>query len=398
MTLRRSLRRGGPLDTVLAATLVSVAVVSASLLFHLAWHNWHPGTDALAGTQYVDRSQAPSDLIVRDGDSYDGQFVYGLSLHPFTRTATVSGITLDFPAYRQQRIGLPLVAYAIHTTTTVSVSTTLIIIEAASLVAIGAAGAVLMRRFERHALWSLLLVLEPGLTIAAFRDLTEPFAWATLLVGIVWWLDRRWFLAGIAFVTACLTRETSVILLLGLGIGQLLHGTRPRWRGSTPIAVAGAVALGWQLWLRHVWGILPINSGPKNVGHPITGVLTSISDGFSDIADGHSHALHFGVAWQLERLTLLALMIAALLLLLRSPIDVSLKWAWGFSVALALTLHNWAYDAQFLRAAHEAWAMSVLVVVTALPRRAPVQWLRAGVLTAAGGVSLYVVGFYAQGL
>jgi hypothetical protein len=373
-------------------------VVAAFMLFHLAWHNWHTSTDVLAGSQYVDRSTAPHELRVRDGDSYDGQFVYGLSLDPFTRSATVSGITLDYPAYRQQRIGLPLLAYALHTVTSVRLSLVLVLIEAVSLVAVGLAGALLMRRFGRHPLWGLLLAVEPGITIGAARDLTEPFAWAALLAGLLCWLDRRWVPAGAAFIVACLTRETSAVLLLGLGVGQIIHGGRRRWVGVAPIATAGAVAVGWQLWLRHVWGALPIDSGPRNVGHPIEGVFDSIRDGFSDLTDGYTHSVHFGVAWQVERLTLVALMVAALLLLARAPLPPPLRCAWAFSAALAVTLNNWAYDAQFLRAAHEAWAMSVLVVVTAFPRGAPLRWLRTVLLVDVAVVSLYVLGFYAQGL
>ena len=395
---RRSLRRGGPLDTVAAATVITALLVTAFTLFHLAWHNWVPSTNVLAGTEFVDRSSAPTDLVVRDGDSYDGQFVYGLALHPFTRSTTTGAFTLDYPAYRQERIGLPLVAYTVHTVTSLGMSVTLIVIEAVSLLAVGVAGAVLMRRFQRHALWGVLLAVEPGLTIAGARDLTEPLAWATLLAGLVWWLDRRWVLAGLAFTAACLTRETSAVLLLGLGLGQLVHGARPRWRGATPIAVAGAVALGWQLWLRHVWGTLPIDDGPANVGHPITGVLASIRDGFTDLTDGQTHSTGVGITWQGERLGLFILIVAALVLLPRCPLPAPFKWAWTFSVALALTLHNWSYDAQFLRAAHEAWAMSLLVVVTALPRGQVLRWTRSGVLAAAALVSVYVVGFYAQGL
>lgn len=395
---RPSLRRGGPLDTVAAATVITAMLVTAFTLFHLAWHNWVPSTNVLAGTEFVDRASAPADLVVRDGDSYDGQFVYGLALRPFTQSTTTGAFTLDYPAYRQERIGLPLVAYTVHTVTSLRLSVTLIVIEAVSLLAVGVAGAMLMHRFHRHALWGVLLAVEPGLTIAGARDLTEPLAWATLLTGLVWWLDRRWVLAGLAFTGACLTRETSAVLLLGLGIGQLVHGARPRWRGATPIAVAGAVALGWQLWLRHVWGRLPVDDGPANVGHPITGVLASIRDGFTDLTDGQTHSTRLGITWQGERLGLLVLIVAALLLLPRCPLPAPCKWAWTFSVALALTLHNWSYDAQFLRAAHEAWAMSLLVVVTALPRAQLLRWMRTGVLAAAAVVSVYVVGFYAQGL
>ena len=44
-------------------------------------------------------------------DGYDGQFVYRLALDPFTHAVTAHGITLDNPAYRQQRIATALLAH-----------------------------------------------------------------------------------------------------------------------------------------------------------------------------------------------------------------------------------------------------------------------------------------------
>jgi hypothetical protein len=42
---------------------------------------------------------------------YDGQFFYRLALEPFSTAERVDGIAFDAPAYRQQRIGYPLLAF-----------------------------------------------------------------------------------------------------------------------------------------------------------------------------------------------------------------------------------------------------------------------------------------------
>lgn len=65
----------------------------------------------VAGDQFVQVAAAPAGLLVTHGPGYDGQFFYRLALRPWTHQRTEFGITLDQPAYRQQRIVYPLLTF-----------------------------------------------------------------------------------------------------------------------------------------------------------------------------------------------------------------------------------------------------------------------------------------------
>jgi hypothetical protein len=72
-----------------------------------------PASFVVAGDQFVRVAAAPAGLPVTHGPGYDGQFFYRLSLRPWTQQRTEFGITLDEPAYRQQRIVYPLVSFVV---------------------------------------------------------------------------------------------------------------------------------------------------------------------------------------------------------------------------------------------------------------------------------------------
>ena len=59
-------------------------------------------------------SLVPKNLTVTRGNvGHDGQFYYRFALNPFTSKITEYGVTLDAPAYRQQRILYPAVTWAL---------------------------------------------------------------------------------------------------------------------------------------------------------------------------------------------------------------------------------------------------------------------------------------------
>src|SRR3989338_9743639 len=58
-----------------------------------------------AGSKFVNENQLSYPLkVLPDSYGYDGQFYYRLSQNPFTDQRIDSGIALDNPQYRQQRI------------------------------------------------------------------------------------------------------------------------------------------------------------------------------------------------------------------------------------------------------------------------------------------------------
>jgi hypothetical protein len=296
----------------------TVALVAGVLLtvfagLRIAANDGEPSVFVYPGDAFVDRALAPAELryVRTDSVGYDGQFVYRLALDPLTRAQTDFGMKLDLPAYRQQRIGLPALAWLLVRLTPLSTLWSLLLINLLALIAAAYCGALLARRWGRNALWGLLFAFAPGLIVGLSRALTEPLSWALLLVGLVCWVDRRYLLAGATFTAGILTRETVGVGLLGLGIGLLIdHQRSGRWdlrrRGPAyaTLVLPVLALLCWQLVLRSRWGSLPAGASGNNLGLPLLGVARTL---FNTRLSGRliPTGVPMAVLWAVERFWLL---------------------------------------------------------------------------------------------
>ncbi len=97
------------LNSPLFTGVITLIAYLAFLLTRLSLHGGDPSFFVTAGAFFVDRQSAPASLSILNGShGYDGQFYYRLALDPFPAQRTNFGITLDVPAYRQQRILYPI--------------------------------------------------------------------------------------------------------------------------------------------------------------------------------------------------------------------------------------------------------------------------------------------------
>lgn len=364
-------------DTPMAAVVLAALLLVTLLGVRLVAADGPDGV-VVAGDAFVGADR-PADLqdLATNSTGYDGQFVYRLALDPFTRDKTAYGITLDNPPYRQQRLGLPFVARAVHRATKLPLSTTLLIVNALALLAAAWAAAALAQRLHRHALWGVLVALSPGLVVAVCRDLTEPLATALLLLGLVAWTDRRWRLATLAFTGAVLTRETTLAVLFGLGLYEVYATVRGPDRRAIFSRAVGLLmpvvaAVRWQGHLKEVWGRLPVRANDGNVGIPVAHTVRTLLAGGGQWSDWHTKDALLAHLWVAERLVLVAILAATAYAVWRGTTSPALKAAWVTSALLALSA-AWTRDVAFLRAANEALVIGLFVLLgsrTATARRA----------------------------
>jgi len=369
------------------------------------------GGFVLAGGDFVDPARAPAELSVDPGGGYDGQFVYRLALDPLTTAWTGNGITFDAAGYRQQRIATAALAWLLALLPGISTGVALLTVNALAVLAAAWFGMRLAADAGRHPAWGLAVGLPAFLPLSVGRDLTEPLAWAAILAGL--WCARRgrWPAAAAALTVAVLARETSLLVVAGLGAAAAYDLLRRRspvpapragGRGGASRAVpAGrrraavrlgwltvpvAVALAWQAWLWQVWGSPAFGRGPGNnlAGVPVLGVLETVLTGVPAGSVGLSTDPLVRLAWGAERVALLALICYAAVTLARraSRTTPGEQVAWALAVLLALSLRGWSYDVQFLRAAAEATGLSLLVALGS-PGRAGRLVLAGGALVTA---------------
>jgi hypothetical protein len=345
--------------------LVALALVVGFVLVRLVLATSVAGF-TVAGDRFVDPALTPDRLpVTQESGGYDGQFVYRLALEPWTQQRTDYGITLDNPAYRQQRIATPALAWAVGLLPGVSTALALLLVNVAALTVAAAFAVRLAVALGRHPVAGLVLAVPAGMPISLGRDLTEPVAWAAVLAGLWYARQQRWPATAAALTVAVLARETSLVVVAGLAAAQLwrlLSGDLRGNRGALAwLAVPAVTAVAWQLVLLRAWGVLPVRSGGTTsfAGQPVLRVLDTLAAG----VPGPPVLTAVVTA---ERVGVLALFgyAAVALATRRAGATGGEAVAWALSVLMALAVAGWTSDVQFLRAANEAIGLSVLVALS----------------------------------
>jgi hypothetical protein len=382
---RAAVRGWALLDRRWVVMLVTFVFAVAFSVVRLQGLGGGPASFVVAGDQFVRVAAAPAGLPVTHGPGYDGQFFYRLGLRPWTQQRTEFGITLDEPAYRQQRIVYPLVSFVVARGGPAATARALVGWNLAAAAALGWLGAALARRRGRHALWGLAFAAYPGFVLVLARDLADLLAAALLLAGILALDRQRPVVAAATLTLAGLTRESTLILPLALAVLWTVDAIRRRSTGAVlagrtargpsaasersrvqPVsfAVPLGVALAWQLVLWRTWDVAPLVQGSERLGLPFAGIW--------QFARG---AFQFGAFSLVVRLAELIFVVAAALAtawsLPRSSAlaHEKLAWALGLGVAVLLSRSVWVEDWAFLRALVEPYLLGTLVLLGRPDRR-----------------------------
>jgi hypothetical protein len=196
--------------------------------------------------------QPPSPEHPEGTEGYDGQFVYAIARDPLTSIPY-----LDVPAYRLQRILLPVLAHLLAFGQEPLIPWTLLLIDLASYVA----GMIILERLlEAEGVspwWALVYGLSAGIFMSVRLSLTEPLAYALVIAAI--WLDRQnhpWW-SAVSFALAGLAKEPTLIFAGAYMLWMVFE--RRGWDAVRLGIVAWVPFIAWQ-------GVLVAWLGSPGVG------------------------------------------------------------------------------------------------------------------------------------
>lgn len=197
-----------------------------------------------------------SEADPQGSEGYDGQFGYfmALDLDPYSVAPR-----LDVPAYRYQRILLPLLARLLALGRTEWIPWTLPILN---LAAHGLGTYLLAAWLERRGSsgwFAVIYGLWVGLVAGVGLDLYEPLAFFLIVLGWTLWDGGKQVPGALIVSAALFAKETALAFWFALLIAEAL-GQRRRPALAALIAGGAAYAL-WQLWLLKTFGSLGLASG-----------------------------------------------------------------------------------------------------------------------------------------
>jgi hypothetical protein len=304
----------------------------------------------VAGGANVDAKHVPRELTVFPNSAgYDGMAFFRLALNPFTRVETAYGITLDNPAYRQQRIGYPLIVWLLSFGGRPRlVIPLLILVNVLAAAAVAYAGGVLAKHVGVHALWGVLFALYPGFLMSLSRDTCEVVACAFALAGLA---ARRNVVAAVCLTLAVITRETTMVLVAAIAIEWLLRRARPLFVWAVP----AATFVTWQVILRLQWGTWPMHSSPVI---PFSEFAQHIAKALPRV----THVQRLDLA-ECAFLAVIAIITAIVMWSTSAPLSWRLAWVAHLGLASTLPHANWIEDWAYLRVLADLFVISAAVIV-----------------------------------
>jgi hypothetical protein len=229
--------------------MVALVVCSVYVVIVIIRHNGDSLALVTIGTQF---SQGiPEESGGTEG--YDGQFVYYIARDPVSASQH-----LDVPAYRFQRILLPISARILAFGQEALLPWSLLFINLASL-AIGTLILEnLLQQYEVNRWYALTYGLTIGIAGSVRLSLPEPLAYSLVLAGILLMSREKWLLGSVAFAFAGLAKETTLLFPAAY---IMYHLVRRKWHPAIILVLSFVPFALWQIILYIQIGAFGIGSG-----------------------------------------------------------------------------------------------------------------------------------------
>lgn len=339
----------------LAATaLVALLAYGGVFASLMKTHGGDVSRLVLAGGGGVDPSRVPPGLTVIPGiGGYDGMMFYRLAVDPFTREQAAHGIKLDEPSYRHQRILYPLIVWALSLGNPEWIPELMALLNLLGITAIAAGGGALAMRYGLSPFWGLLFPFYPGFIVTLSRDTSEIAAWAFASWAMWAFAAERWRPCTLLLCCAMLTRETTLILAIGIGAVWLFRRNVP----PLTFIVPGALYALWQAFLGWWWQKIPLLAGTPDRTIPFSGYIQTFAASASRRTAMDRIQFTECIFWPL-----LAAIVIAVWRRSRSHPEWRAAWAGAFILAGLLAHDVWGEHYAYMRALTELFALSVAVV------------------------------------
>lgn len=260
------------------------------------------------------------DIHLVEGPGHDGQQFFVMALHPFDPQATEGAVRpLN---YRYRRILYPALAGA---AAPMGGRTLIASLFAVSLLGV-AIGAWALGSLPGAPRWlPVAMAASPGVLAAVTRSLCDGLA-AGLAIAAVATAQRRSWPATVALLTlAALTRETMLLVALGLAFTPQIS----RWTRVAVVAVPTLVLGGWVGWVDRVTTTATAaEGGREQLTLPFEGYLHSDVTLTSAALSAATFVLLVAAAWRARRsdpeIAVMMLLGAVLL----SVVDEVVAWNW----------------------------------------------------------------------
>ncbi len=237
--------------------------------------------------------------------------------------------------------------------------TLLVVCNLLAIVCLTIAAAMVAMQHGLHPLWGLLIPLYPGFFMAFSRDTSEIVAWAFATLAVVMLGSARWRWATALLSCAALSRETTLILVVGIAAAYVWRRASRQGRTvpAAVFAVPAMVYVIWQVILRNWWGMSGLEAGAIEPAVPFSMYVRLFAE--SAARRTVLMRVHF-VEWIF--LLLLACVVAVILVRTAVPLEWRVAWLSYLALASVLSWEAWGEQVSFMRVLSDLYAVSAIIL------------------------------------
>jgi hypothetical protein len=202
----------------------------------------------------------------------DGQAFGQIALDPTMRDARAEFGSPSAAAYRESRPVYGWMAFVASTGGDgEDVANALLVLSVLSVALLAAAAGAFARRVGRPPAAGALVALLPGAAITVFAPGgAEALGCAAAVLGLAWWMDRRYTEAIVLFSLAALTRETLLLFPLCLAAYEIWSKRKTL---AAYLSIPCIVYASWIGVVRWRVGALPSDASGGRLALPLSGLL-----------------------------------------------------------------------------------------------------------------------------
>lgn len=193
---------------------------------------------------------------------HDGQQFYVIARNPFHPRTTAQ--QLDNPARRYRRVLFPVLGRLLSPVNGAPLVIALAVVSIIGVVI----GAIALCEYPGAPAWIALAVpLNIGVMVAQFLTLSDALATGLILAVYAAAFRKRWVLAVVFSVLACLTREAAILVVIPLAFWPGIS-----WRRRIAVtAPAVGILAAWTFLVVRLVGVHHLDSTGGDIGLPFRG-------------------------------------------------------------------------------------------------------------------------------
>ena len=193
---------------------LSIGIIVLFVVARFSFGGFNFSRFIVAGSDFVQADTEHPNLIINEGQGYDGQFFYRYAHHPFNKEKTAYGVTVDHIEYRIQRIVYPASVWLFSIGGTKSlIPFFLVLLNVLAFVGIFFISLKICEHYNADKLLAILPLFLFGAYMSLARDTSEIFEVFFFSLAIYSIIKENFFLFVGSILLSIFSRETSLIAI-----------------------------------------------------------------------------------------------------------------------------------------------------------------------------------------